>query len=479
MIGHTKSSSRSLWVSSLVEKTKQGIACIRLGNVHVIAVTSPEIAREFLKTHDAVFASRPTTMANHYASRGFLQVFATPMGPQWKKMRRVLVSAVLNPATLQWLLPKRVEEADNLVSRIYKQCCTCVHEGKMINVRNVAWQYGGNVLKSMVFNKRSFNGDGSEEEDQEYVEAIRTALSLINAFCVSDYMPCLRWLDLDGHEKMMKQAVDTVDKYHDPLIDERIKSWRSITNDHISTRKPHQDLLDVLISLEDDHGRPALSSEEIKAEVLELAMAGFDNPANAAEWALAEIVNQPHILKRAVDEIDRVVGKNRLVQQRDLSQLNYVRACAREAFRLHPVATFIIPHVSLSDVTVSGYFIPKGSHVLLSRLGLGRNPEAWDEPLKFRPYRHLNTGSQLPVQLTEPDLRFISFSTGRRGCPAAELGTEMTMMLLSRLLQGFNWSVPRGTLLLDHLQSKDALSSPPLILHARPRLSALVYRMTS
>ncbi|KAK9167936.1 hypothetical protein Syun_000076 [Stephania yunnanensis] len=206
---------------------------------------------------------------------------------------------------------------------------------------------------------------------------------------------------------------------------------------------------------------------------------GIDNPANAAEWALAEIVNQPHILKRAVDEIDRVVGKNRLVQQRDLSQLNYVRACAREAFRLHPVATFNIPHVSLSDVTVSGYFIPKGSHVLLSRLGLGRNPEAWDEPLKFRPDRHLNTGSQQPVQLTEPGLRFISFSTGRRGCPAAELGTEMTMMLLSRLLQGFNWSVPRGTSLLDHLQSKDAFSSPPLILHAGPRLPAHVYPMTS
>ncbi|KAK9159290.1 hypothetical protein Scep_005864 [Stephania cephalantha] len=224
MIGHTKSSSRSLWVLSHVEKTKQGIACIRLGNVHVIAVTSPEIAREFLKTHDAVFASRPNTMANHYASRGFLQVFSSPMGPQWKKMRRVLVSQVLNPPTLQWLLPKRVEEADNLVSRIYKQCCACVHEGKVINVRNVAWQYGGNVWKSMVFNKRSFNGDGSEEEeDQEYVEAIRTVLSLINAFCVSDYMPCLRWLDLDGHEKMMKQAVDIIDKYHDPLIDERIR----------------------------------------------------------------------------------------------------------------------------------------------------------------------------------------------------------------------------------------------------------------
>ncbi|KAK9124730.1 hypothetical protein Sjap_014332 [Stephania japonica] len=464
--------SRSLWVLSQVEKTKQGIACIRLGNIHVIAVTSPEIAREFLKTHDAVFASRPMTMANDYAGRGFLSVFTSPMGPQWKKMRRVVVSKVLNPVTLQWLLSKRLEEADSLVNEIYKQCC--VH-GAKLNVRNVAWQYGGNLWKRMIFNKRSFNGDDSE--DGEYIEAIRTTLSLVNAFCVSDYMPCLRWLDLDGHEKIMTRAIGIINKHHDPLIDERIKSWRSIIKDEISTPKP-RDLLDVLISLEDDNGKPMLSSEEIKAEATELMMAGFDNSANAAEWALAEIVSQPQILKRAVDEVDRVVGKNRLVQEKDLSQLSYVRACVREAFRLHPIATFNIPHVSISDVTVSGYFIPKGSHVLLSRLGLGRNPKVWDEPLKFRPDRHLNTGLGQPVLLTETDLRFISFSTGRRGCPAVELGTEITMMLLSRFLQGFNWSVPHGTSLVDHLKSVDS-TSQSLILHAEPRLAAHVYPMTS
>ena len=35
------------------------IACIRLGNVHVIPVTCPEIGREFLRKQDAVLASRP------------------------------------------------------------------------------------------------------------------------------------------------------------------------------------------------------------------------------------------------------------------------------------------------------------------------------------------------------------------------------------------------------------------------------------
>ncbi|RVX03019.1 Tyrosine N-monooxygenase [Vitis vinifera] len=45
--------------------------------------------------------------------------------------------------------------------------------------------------------------------------------------------------------------------------------------------------------------------------------------------------------------------------------------------------TIQCPHLSMADAVVAGYFIPKGSHVLLSRVGLGRNPRIWEEPLRF------------------------------------------------------------------------------------------------
>ena len=78
-------------------------------------------------------------------------------------------------------------------------------------------------------------------------------------------------------------------------------------------------------------------------------MAAPDNPSNAVEWAMAEMVNKPEILRKAMEEIDRVVGKERLVQESDIPKLNYVKAILREAFRLHPVAAFNLPHVALSD----------------------------------------------------------------------------------------------------------------------------------
>ncbi|OWM72124.1 hypothetical protein CDL15_Pgr018007 [Punica granatum] len=173
-------------------------------------------------------------------------------------------------------------------------------------------------------------------------------------------------------------------------------------------------------------------------------IAGIDNPANAVEWAMAEILN------KADEEVDKVVGKERLVQEQDIPNLNYIKACAREAFRLHPLHSFNPPHLSLSETVVAGYRMPKGSHDILSQRGLGKNPKVWDRPLELRPERHLFTGgdanrcngSPKEVLLTEPKLRFISFSTGRRGCIRITLGTVMTVMPLARIVQEFLWMKP-------------------------------------
>ena len=85
---------------------------------------------------------------------------------------------------------------------------------------------------------------------------------------------------------------------------------------------------------------------------------------------------------------------------------------------------FTPPHISLADTTVANYFIPKGSHVILSRMGLGQNLRVWNDPNMFEPKRHLknNDGFEIDnVVLTESELGFISFSTGKCGYPRVSL----------------------------------------------------------
>nr|KJB60208.1 hypothetical protein B456_009G293900 [Gossypium raimondii] len=422
------------WIHGFMKELNTDIACIRLANTHVISVTSPEIAREFLKKHDAVFASRPVTMATEYSSRGFLTIAVVPWGDQWKKMRKVMASEIMTAARLRSLLDKRTEEVDNLVRFIYNQCKSNSGSSAVINLRLAARQCTGNVIRKMLFNRRYF-GEGRKDggpgyEEVEYIESVFTVLR-----------------HLYSHGKIVSEAMKVLNGYNDPLIDKRVKEWKD------GKRKEPEDLLDAFILAKDSEGKPALSVEEIKAQCTEMMFATLDNPSNAAEWAMAEMINQPEILQKATEEIERVVGNQ------------------RKAFRIHPISPFNLPHVSNADAIVSGYFIPKGSHVLLSRLGLGRNPKVWDEPLGFKPERHLKDGCIEEVDLTETELRFISFSTGRRGCMGVALGSAMTVMVLARLIQGFSWGVPSNEANIDlSVSENDLFMAKPLHAMAKPRL---------
>ncbi|KAJ4911656.1 cytochrome p450 79a2 [Raphanus sativus] len=174
-------------------------------------------------------------------------------------------------------------------------------------------------------------------------------------------------------------------------------------------------------------------------------LATVDNPSNAVEWAMAEMINQPSIMQKAVEEIDRVVGKDRFVLESDILNLNYVKACVKEAFRLHPVAPF--------------------------NLLTCPPPMQW---WKFEPERHMCNNKN--VELNDPDLNLISFSAGRRGCMGSNIGSAMTYMLLARLIQGFTWSSVHGEDKIDISESKgDLFMAKPLHAIATPRLASRIY----
>ncbi|PHT26890.1 Valine N-monooxygenase 2 [Capsicum baccatum] len=142
---------------------------------------------------------------------------------------------------------------------------------------------------------------------------------------------------------------------------------------------------------------------------------------------------------------------------------------------------WIIPQMQLNGhlEKCEKYFIPKGSVVLLSRLGLGRNPKVWEDSLKFKPERHLKEAEDGgEVVLTDSKLRLLSFSMGRRGCPAVKLGSTITTMSLARLLQGFPWSLPPNSICNDLINKSSNInhfSSLPLVAQAKPRLANAMY----
>nr|CAB3502550.1 unnamed protein product [Digitaria exilis] len=457
----------------LFARLLQGFAWTKLPGVRAI---------ELKESTTSLALSEPLTLQAE-PRFGYKGSILSPYGEQWKKMRRVMTSEILSPALERRLHTQRAEEADHLVRFVYNQCNdTKANNG--VDIRHVARHFCGDMIRRLVFSKRYFvepplvsAGAGPGPNEVVHVDALFTLVNCVYSFCISDYFPVLRGgLDLDGHEKVVHGVMETLNRLHDPIIEERIHEW-SILRKH-GEKREIQDFLDVLVSLEDSEGQALLSFEEIKAQAAEIMFAIVDNPSNAVEWALAEMMNKPEVMEKAMKELNAVVGKERLVQESDIPRLNYLKSCIREAFRLHPYHAFNVPHVAMKDTTLSGYMIPKDSHVIISRLGLGRNPNTWAAPLEFQPERHLSGSSD--VLLTEPDLRFISFSTGRRGCPGVSLGSSVTMMLFARLLQGFAWTKLPGVRAIELKESTTSLAlSEPLTLQAEPRLPVHLYESIS
>nr|CAB3494128.1 unnamed protein product [Digitaria exilis] len=398
-------------------------------------------------------------------------------------MRLVLTSEILSTAMERRLHGRQAEEADHLVRFVYNQC-NDAKANNGVDICHVAQHFCGNMIRRLTFSKRYFvepplvsAGAGPGRDEVDHVDALFTLLNYLYSFCVSDYFPMLRGLDLDGHEKVVHGVMTTLNRLHDPIIEERIHEWSTLRKH--GEKREIGDFLDVLVSLEDSEGQPLLSLEEIKAQTAEVMFAVVDNPSNITEWALAEMMNKPEVMEKAMNELNTVVGKERLVQESDIPRLNYLKSCIREAFRMHPYHAFNIPHVAMKDTTLSGYFIPKDSHVIISRVGLGRDPNTWVVPLEFQPERHLISGSS-DVVLTEPDLRFMSFSTGRRGCLGVSLGSSVTMLLFARLLQGFTWTKLPGVQTIELKESTTNLGlAEPLILQSEPRLPVHLYESTS
>ena len=72
----------------------------------------------------------------------------------------------------------------------------------------------------------------------------------------------------------------------------------------------------------------------------------------------------PDIQSRAHDELESVIGPDRLPTMDDIRSLPYVQAVTVEVMRLFPVLPFSVPHASIEDDEYNGHFIPGGSTII-------------------------------------------------------------------------------------------------------------------
>ncbi len=393
-----------------------------------------------------------------------------PYGPRWRMLRKICSIHLFSGKALDDFRHVRQEEISVLTRALSRAGQKPVKLGQLLNVCTT------NALGRVMLGRRVF-GDGSGGEDakaDEFKEMVVELMVLAGVFNIGDFVPALEWLDLQGVASKMKKLHAKFDAFLGAIVEEH-----KISGSHGPDR--HVDLLTTLLSLKDnaDGEGGKLTDVEIKALLLNLFTAGTDTSSSTVEWAIAELIRHPKMMAQAQEELDAVVGRDRLVTELDLAQLTYLQALIKETFRLHPSTPLSLPRMAAESCEINGYHIPKNATLLVNVWAIARDPEAWEEPLEFRPGRFLPGGERPTADLRGNDFEVIPFGAGRRICAGMNLGLRMVHLLTATLIHAFDWELPEGQvpekLNMDEAYGLTLQRAAPLMVHPRPRLSPQAY----
>ncbi|TXG68328.1 hypothetical protein EZV62_003263 [Acer yangbiense] len=442
---------------------------LKFGSFHVVVGSSVEMAKNFLKTNDVIFASRPKTAAGKYTTYNYSDITWSPYGPYWRQARKMCLMELFSVKRLESFEYIRVEELKLLLRNLYKSC------GKPTMLKDHLSDVSLNVICRMVLGKKYTEEDHDQNEvvtPQEFKEMLDELFLLNGVLDIGDSIPWLAFLDLQGYIKRMKILAKKFDRFLEHVLDEHNERRRGIENYQA------KDMVDVLLQLADDPNLEIkLERHGVKAFTQDLIAGGTESSAVTVEWAISELLKKPKIFLKATEELDRVIGKERWVQEKDIVNLPYIDAIVKETMRLHPVAPFLVPRMTREDCKVAGYDIPKNSRALVMVWTIGRDPELWENPNEFYPERFLGKS----IDVKGHDFELLPFGAGRRMCPGYSLGLKVIQASLANLLHGFTWKLPENMKVEDlNMEEVFGLSTPkkyPLEAVVEPRLPAHLYEM--
>ncbi|OWM65238.1 flavonoid 3'-monooxygenase [Punica granatum] len=441
---------------------------LKLGFVDVVVAASASVAAQFLKTHDTNFLSRPPNSGAKHIAYNYQDLVFAPYGPRWRMLRKISSVHLFSSKALDDFRHIRQEEVTTMIRALARVGPDPVKLGQLLNL------CATNALGRVMMGRRVF-GDGSGQSDakaDEFKSMVVEVMVLAGVFNIGDFVPSLEWLDVQGVAARMKKLHKRFDAFLTAILEEHKAAGGA---------ERHADMLSTLISLKhsaDEEGSN-LTDTEIKALLLNMFTAGTDTTSSTVEWAIAEMLRHPDILARVRDELDSVVGKDRLVTELDLPQLTYLQAVIRENFRLHPPTPLSLPRIAAESCEINGYNIPKGSTLLVNVWAIARDPDEWSDPLVFRPERFLPGGEKAGVDVRGNDFELIPFGAGRRICAGMSLGIRMVQLLTATLVHAFDWELANGLmpekLNMDEAYGLTLQRAEPLLVHPKPRLPRHVY----
>ncbi|MCL7035977.1 hypothetical protein MKW94_016109, partial [Papaver nudicaule] len=229
-----------------------GIVHLRIGMLHMVSVTSPDIARQVLQVQDNIFSDRPANVAIKYLTYDRSDMAFANYGPFWRQMRKICVMKLFSRKREESWNSVR-EEVDSTILTVLPQTGSSVNIGELVF-----------MLTMNIIYRAAFGSDVVQGKEKEYFISILQEFSkLFGAFNLADFFPGLNWVDPQGLTARLTKARKSLDGFIDKIIDEHLEK-KKVNGGCLDG---DDDMVDNLLAFYSEDGKKDVAHEDIKVSI--------------------------------------------------------------------------------------------------------------------------------------------------------------------------------------------------------------------
>ena len=414
-----------------------GASIANLRNV-TISTTDPEVLKVMIRNETK----------NKYPSRGKAleknlawihdRINIPPLmfftgGQEWKMLR----SAMAKPIT-----PRRVAMFSNQLYDAADQLGTHWLNNKggdsfISDIRDDVQKW---ALKGVIW--FTFNEDLSvfDECDQMAANFAKASINFIN-----NGVQIIRALPLykvypTATFKNYKKAVIDLHALGEKMMKSRFDELQKLANEGEVLSEERISVMEHLLI----EGK--LTKEQALSQACDLLAAGVDTTSSTATFLLHLVSKEPELQQAIYDEVTSVCGLNGVPDFNDLQKMPLVRNCVKETLRMYPPVPFFT-RVAESDMVIHGYQVPKKTLFMFNIHDMSKDPEFYENPQKFDPYRW--KGKKEQDELVT--FAHLPFGAGVRMCYGRRLAELELHLLLANVCRRFLLSTDQSSLATSRL----------------------------
>ncbi|KAF5315445.1 hypothetical protein D9619_007174 [Psilocybe cf. subviscida] len=390
---------------------------LRAATQRMIVLSSLEDCNELLERRSNLYSDRPTYTMTELMGWDF-NTGVLPYGPRWRRQRRLFDQMFSRKMASLSYRPEQSRKINDMLYGLLTSPGDFRDHVKTMSAAIVmSTAYGYNVKPK---------GDHFVKIAEEAIERLSLAVvpgaALVNAMPIMKHLPS--WFPGAGFQKVASDTkIWTTQMKEEPFKHakknmEAGTTANCIVSELLPSCKTNEDVVD----LQDDTNQALLP-----------LLAGADTTTVSMKSFFYAMAVTPEVQKKAQQEIDRVVGRERLPTFQDWESLPYTEAVMREILRWKPVLPLGVPHRLTEDDMYKGYLIPKGALILTNVWAITRDEGRYKDAEMFNPDRFLDEHSKL-----NDDECDFTFGFGRRICPGRHMARATLWLSMATTLWAFN-----------------------------------------